>query len=90
MKKTIENLIRVRLSLYANPYNEPNSEMNDNVNTLSKAIRTCEESLELMKELRQTFLVRIKPDTGELETPFNEIMDLWDRTNKLLDINQNK
>ena len=53
--------------------------------SLKEALRTADVSHSLLRELRQTYLVNVDND-GHPKASITEIMDLWDRVNRELQI----
>lgn len=52
MEKFIRDLKRVRLSLSVNPYNEPDSEMADNISSLDGVINELSKHLDLIEAIK--------------------------------------
>ncbi len=52
MKKFIRDLKSVRLSLSANPYNEPDSEMADNISCLDGVIKGLSKHHDLIEAIK--------------------------------------
>ena len=52
MEKFIRDLKRVRLSLSVNPYNEPDSEMADNISSLDEVIKELSKQLDLIEAIK--------------------------------------